>query len=208
MKTLNNAICIKLLSIITIIMLFQSCSKDPKGGCYTPKDNYYYLSAAQLNQTPYFTNKAFDTINYASDKGDTLTFVKTKTDTTWYKEQGNIGSPDCGYDNNFYQTIHNTYSTIKGIGSFDVKQFVKNELGYDGCRISFKNNDYNVAASIIGLKTTKGYREKLVFNNKEYNDVLKIDSTSFNSNIYINKMIGLFRLEYFDDNINWTNYEK
>lgn len=120
MKTLNNNIGmkLKLLSIITIILLTQSCGKEEYPNV-EHKTNYYYLTAAQLNQTPYFTNKAFDTINYASDKGDTLTFVKTKTDTTWYCEDGS-GNPNTGYDKDCYQTIHNTYSTIKGNGSFKV----------------------------------------------------------------------------------------
>ncbi len=119
MKKQNKSIGIKLFSIITLIMLTQSCTKN-NDGCFTPKDNYFYLTTSQLNQTPYFNNPAFDTINFTSEKGDTLIFVKTFTDTTWYNSNGQ-GNPDCGYDQNYFQTTHNTYATIKGNGSFDVK---------------------------------------------------------------------------------------
>lgn len=121
MKTLNNNISMKpkLLSIITIILLTQSCMKEEYDKV-EHKTNYYYLTAAQLNQTPYFTNPAFDTISFTSDKGDTLTFVKTKTDTNWYCENGS-GNPNTGYDKDCYQTIHNNYIPTKGNGSFDVE---------------------------------------------------------------------------------------
>jgi hypothetical protein len=42
------------------------------------KTNYYYLTAAQLNQTPYFTNPAFDTISFTSDKGGYLNLCKNQ----------------------------------------------------------------------------------------------------------------------------------
>lgn len=59
MKTLNNNIGMKpkLLSTITIILLTQSCMKEEYDKVEL-KTNYYYLTAAQLNQTPYFTNPA------------------------------------------------------------------------------------------------------------------------------------------------------
>jgi hypothetical protein len=161
----------KLFSIIILIILTQSCSKDPQNGCYIPKDNYYYLTDAQLNQTPYFTNPAFDTISFASDKGDTLTFVKTKTDTTWYTEKGNIGSPDCGYDQNFYQAIHNIYTTIKGNGSFDVRHIRKGNVNFlnylvpNIITINFNGLYFVFAESVIGDKTYKNFVGELKIKN-------------------------------------------
>ena len=108
----------KLLSIIILILLTQSCVKENSTQSYNPQNYYFYLTAAQITQTPYFTNPAFDTISFASDKGDTLTFVKTKTDTTWYCER-TTSNPD-NNDQNCYQTLYNTYATVKGNRGFFV----------------------------------------------------------------------------------------
>lgn len=187
-------------------MLLQSCTKDPKNGCRARQDNYFYLTAAQLNQTPYFTNPAFDTISYASDKGDTLTFVKTKTDTTWYKEDGS-GSPDCGYDQDFYQTIHNTYTTIKGNGNFDVKLNYKTSTNsLFRLDITFNSKLFWIGNDAIGVKNTNGYLGDLNINGSNYVNVSKASSTTYN--IFLNNNFGLLRVEYFIDNINWFYYEK
>ncbi len=197
MKKLNNAIGIKLLSIITIIMLLQSCSKDPKKGCDTPKDYYIYLTAAQLNQTPYFSNPAFDTISFASDKGDTLAFVKTKTDTTWHNLTGQ-GNPDCGYDQNYFQTTHNTYKIIRGNGSFYVKhKKVDVNLNSNQLEIMFNGFLFYVDDERIGtpIGSTIGitYFETILLNETMYNKVKILynnysDKTNY---CYLNKEFGL-----------------
>lgn len=183
-------------------MLMQSCSKDPKNGCYTPKDNYYYLTAAELNQTPYFTNLAFDTISFASDKGDTLTFVKTKTDTTWKKETGNIGSPDCGYDQNFYQAVRNTYITTKGNGSFDVSHRLPN--GYSNSYLIIKFNNFTFfydAIAIDDIKFPTFVGTILKFENAIY--TYNNDNDSLSAISYVNKNFGLFQIK---DKLSKTDY--
>ncbi len=194
------------LLYITIICLFliHSCKEDPSSYCPSYSTNYRTLIASAINQTPYFTNKAFDTVSFASDKGDTVTFVKTKTDSSWYCED-DYSNPNCPKNNaNCYQTLHNTYKSIKGNGSFDVKMFLYNELGYNILRIIFNNDSYSVDYNLIDDKNTIGYKQKLLFNNRTFTDVLEIDSTFSKSNIYLNKGLGLFRMEYFVSNINWT----
>jgi hypothetical protein len=202
LKSLNINIGMKpkLLSIITIILLTQSCSKDNNDSL--PVENtYYYLTAAQLNQTPYFTNPDFDTISFASDKGDTLTFVKTKTDTSWYKENG-LGSPDCGYDQNFYQTLHNNYATIKGIGSFDVKHWKQN-IGSDINFIDFEINNvlFHIYESTIIDTKASNYIAQLTLNNKIYTDCHYF--TLNNLKIHLNKNFGIFFIEDLSSNIKY-----
>jgi hypothetical protein len=192
----------KLIPYLTLILLgIQSCTKN-NDGCDTPKDNYYYLTAAQINQTPYFTNPAFDTISYVSDKGDTLTFVKTRTDTIWEREEGQ-GNPDCGYDQDFYQTIHNTYATIKGIGSFDVKHgsYRSSLFAYlptDLIVVEFKELDFLVRDFRVGSENGTYFFDKITKGNKIYNNAIKIyhnlkDSTSGES--FINKEFGFFSIK-------------
>jgi hypothetical protein len=184
-------------------MLIQSCKQDPSSYCPSYSTNYQTLIASAIDQTPYFTNKAFDTVSFASDKGDTVTFVKTKTDSSWYCED-DYSNPNCPKNNaNCYQTIHNSYKSIRGNGSFDVKMFLYNELGYNILRIIFNNDSYIVDYNLIGDKNTFGYNQKLLFNNRIFTDVFEIDSTFSKSNIYLNKEFGLFRIEYFVNNIIW-----
>jgi hypothetical protein len=113
-ETIMNKTSYILSAFIVFTMLIQSCSKE--NNSIPVIDVYCYLSSNQLNQTPYFTNKKFDTISFLSSQGDTITFVKTKTDTTWYGERSS-NNPD-NPSMNYYQIISNKYNTIKGNGSF------------------------------------------------------------------------------------------
>ncbi len=186
-------------------MLTQSCTKN-NDGCYTPKDNYYYLTTAQLNQTPYFNNPAFDTISFTSNKGDTLTFVKTKTDTTWKKETGNIGSPDCCYDQNFYQAIHNTYITTKGNGSFDVSHRLPNSYSNSYLVIKFNNFTFFYDAIAIDDTSFPRYLGELIKDNKKFKNVIYTFnnySDSLSAISYMNKDLGLF---FIDDKLNNSQY--
>jgi len=88
-----------------LVLLLFSCEKPDPNGCHNSVIFYNYLTAAARNQTPYFTNPSFDTLSFASDKGDTVIFVKTKTDSTWYKEEIR-GNPACDWDKNYYQVLH------------------------------------------------------------------------------------------------------
>jgi hypothetical protein len=196
----------KLLSIIILILLMQSCVKENSTQSYNPKNYYFYLTSAQISQTPYFTNPAFNTIGFASNKGDTLTFVKTKTDTTWYCER-TTSNPD-NNDQNCYQTLHNTYATIKGNGSFDVN------LGFDGSvyvlKLNFNNNNYSLINDLIGYNGPKGYIDKISFNNIQYEKVTNVNytGTNANNNIYLNNQFGLIRIEFISEKINFTVYKR
>jgi hypothetical protein len=72
MKILNYTIIIKLklLSIITIIMLTQSCSKDNNCGDTSDVINNYIIEDSNKAKMPY---TGTDTLVFISDKGDTAT---------------------------------------------------------------------------------------------------------------------------------------
>ncbi len=183
------------LPILFLLILFgQSCGFD-KGNCGgTPGTYYFYLKEASIKQTPYFTNKAFDTISFASDKGDTLTFVKTKTDTLWYEEPGD-GSPDFGYATNRYQQIRNIYATIKGNGKFEVRHSLKMEQAFTNI-ISIKFNNINFVIDEAWLNPSFGYAYYIgnyPMNNKTYTNAIFAYSTlgdTTSNSIIINKDFG------------------
>jgi len=203
MKTTTN-----LFILITLfVLIIQSCTKDPVTTNGTPITKYEYLTAGDLNQTPYFTNPAFDTISFASDKGDTLTFVKTKTDSTWYCQNQSLVTDYkiC------YQTIHNSYTSIKGIGSFDVKHSRK--INYkdltDIIELTFNNIyfllDQNWISPSFGYKYFIGQYQ---INNLNYSNALYAYSILGDTNslkMVINKDFGAIRV--FDVNEKWTFYK-
>ncbi|MCF8255365.1 MAG: hypothetical protein K9I36_09135 [Bacteroidia bacterium] len=86
---------------------------------------YKYLTPVSIERTRYFTDPAFDTIKFKSNKGDTLIFVKTDCDSVWFDEYKSWNNPACGpYENVKNLQITNTYKTIKGEGIFKVKHSV------------------------------------------------------------------------------------
>ncbi len=200
-NTKNN----KLFGALFMMLLIQSCMKEEYDKV-EHKTNYYYLTAAQLNQTPYFTNPTFDTISFASDKGDTLTFVKTKTDTSWYCENG-WGNPNTGYDKDCYQTIHNIYTTTKGNGSFDVKHSKKNILqNTDIVVFSFGQYVYYTFDFAINDVNHPRYLGNITLNSKTFINAMYSNhnfSDSLSSIAYINKNFGLFSI---NDKLNDTEY--
>lgn len=197
------------LLFITIfsIVLIQACKQENSGGCPSYSTYYQKLSASAINQTPYLINPAFDTISFASDKGDTVTFVKTKTDTSWYcvDDNSNIDCPKTKA--NCYQILHNSYKTIKGNGNFDIKLSSHTATSVNVLDITFNDRLYRgISNSAISVKNLDCYIGDKIINTKTYNDVTKLEF--INSNIFLNKNFGLLMVEYFNDNINWIYYEK
>ncbi len=215
MKTLQqtcqiiNTKNIKLFGALIMILFIQSCIKEEYDKV-EHKTNYYYLTAAQLNQTPYFTNPTFNTISFASDKGDTLTFVKTQTDTTWYCENGS-GNPNTGYDKDCYQTIHNTYATVKGNGSFEVKHGnVNSNLFFyrttDMINFQFNELNFFIRDYRIGTKNGTIFYDTILVGNNTFSNSIKIFhnlNDSVSGEALINKDFGVFSI---NDKLNDTEY--
>ncbi len=165
----------KLLYItIFCLLIIQACKRDnTDSGCPSYSTNYKTLTLEAINQTPYFTNPAFDTISFASDKGDTVIFVKAKTDTAWYCENDNSNA-DCPKENaNCYQVLHNSYTTIKGVGNLDIKHSKKTIEFPDLIEITFNDLHFKVRDYRIGLKE-KPYFLSIVKGNKTYYNVIII----------------------------------
>ena len=198
----------KLLYItILSILLIPACKQDPSSYCPSYSTNYQTLNASTINQTPYFTYKAFDTLSFTSDKGDTVAFVKTKTDTLWYCEDDN-SNPNCPKKNaNCYQILHNLYKIINGNGNFDIKLSSQTATSVNSLDITFNDRLYRgISNSAIGVKNLDCYVGDKVINGKTYKNVTMLGFT--NSNIFLNNNYGLLKVEYFNDNINWVYYEK
>jgi hypothetical protein len=189
-----------------LVLLLFSCEKPDPNGCHNSVIFYNYLTAAARNQTPYFTNPSFDTLSFASDKGDTVIFVKTKTDSTWYKEEIR-GNPACDWDKNYYQVLQNSYAVIKGSGSFDVKHYLKKNSYYSNyIEINFNSFHFNLYDDWIGLTRYPTYKEIVSINNRDYYSSIKLSSVNADTTqnyTLINKTYGLF---FINDKVTNTNF--
>jgi hypothetical protein len=197
---------IYILTLLTAIILLHACKRDDSSGCGTYSTNYHTLSTGAINQTPYFNNAAFDTISFASDKGDTVKFVKTKTDSTWYCESDNSNA-DCPKEKaNCYQILHNVYTTVKGNGSFEVRHSLKNSSDYDRIEITINNVNFSFYDRFVGSTTFGTYKNSITINNKIYYKIIKIYEVFEDvstSSAYINKDYGVFQMFDVNSNTFW-----
>jgi hypothetical protein len=187
--------------------LFFGCKRESTP-CGKTKNTSINISTSSLNQTPYFTNPAFDTISFASDKGDTLIFVKTQIDSSWYVETEQ-GSPDCPNPAvNFYLTLNCNYTCILGNGNFAIKHS-KREYGKSDNRIeiifnsiTFGINDYS-----INNKDYPTYIQKIYLGTKMYENVTRVTQLNQTGYIYLNKDYGCFFLNDLGSGLKWEQIE-
>ncbi|MES2653953.1 MAG: hypothetical protein V4620_00080 [Bacteroidota bacterium] len=198
MKTIHTFI------FIIIALLLQSCGKENNSCCDPQKFNYFHLSEAATKQTPYFTNRAFDTISFVSHEEDTITFVKTRTDSTWDCEYAS-SNPD-NNTQNCYQILHNTYKTIKGNGTFDVKHTEYKGV-YDFINISFNQYYFLFGGPTIGDPSNAHYLDNVNVNNKIFsNAVYQFHNNDANSKIrcFVNSQYGLFHISDSITSASWS----
>ncbi len=123
----HNPHQIALIFLLFGLFFIESCVKD-KDTLPTTENLYYYLTPEQIAQSPYFTNSKYDTLSFFNTKGDTFTFAKIKTDSTFNRVSfRNSGTGNATIYN--YQYLHNTYQTLKGDGKFEVWHYHTNERG-------------------------------------------------------------------------------
>ncbi len=179
----------QLISILTIILFFNfSCKREQDYCIDNPEISYINISKASLELTQYFTNPKFDTISFSSSKGDTLVFVRNKTDSTWYDDKKYSGVPGCGpLEIHKNMEITNYYLTIKGDGIFRVKHSTLTKAAYN-------NNDIDNVIEFIFLNN-HFYFVEYVFNDLFYGRF--IGNYKVGSQIYANVFY-----EYSDFNYN------
>ncbi len=198
MKTLNNAIGIKLLSIIFIIMLTQSCSKDTK--CSFADTNIYYnVADSNKAKIPYTGS---DTLVFVSDQGDTATLVGQNKKTYYNTITKNNNTVDCPkIENKNYENIDLVFlSKLDNLKILKVSVFAQidiNNLIFSTIRI------YNFDKLLIGRTfefIDNKSIEDSVFVNSSYLKGVYLDSEK---TILFNYSNGV--LKYKDENNSrWT----
>jgi hypothetical protein len=109
----------QMLFVLSFFVLFIIISCDKEDDFIDNKKfYYYYLTSEQIAQSPYFIKNKYDTLSFFNTKGDTFTFRKTNTDSSFIVESSNYvnGLTDVY----MYQYLHNTYQTLKGDGRLEI----------------------------------------------------------------------------------------
>ncbi|MES2653961.1 MAG: hypothetical protein V4620_00120 [Bacteroidota bacterium] len=191
-----------LLILFLLILFWQSCNQGYSSCCDPQRFNYFPVSETARNKTPYFTNPAFDTITFVSHEEDTVIFVKIKTDSTWYCEYAS-SNPD-NNTQDCYQILHNTYKTIRGVGTFEVKHSKRNESKYsDAIEVIFNQQNIFINDWIVGEKKYPTFISNVQIAGKTYTDLTRVTLNNGTGFSYLNKANGMF---YFENIINSSNW--
>lgn len=117
-----NQITMKTINIQPLLLLFliwYGCKQEDKEPCDAPVENKYTLSDYAKSKVPYLKAE-FDTLSFASNKGDTLVFVRQPVTYGWYYTEIKAG-PGCTQSRNYYENYGAKYICIKGSGSFEFR---------------------------------------------------------------------------------------
>ncbi len=180
--TLNNALSIKLFSIITIIMLLQSCSKDPNDGCPDPFTTYY--NNIDTINVPYKKNKLFV---YKDQNGNLIT-TKIIKDTSFYNciLQPTL-NPNCG--------TQNTNCYINKQYYFDTLANVRLDSEIGRLFIVFNNSNFYLRTAPLLNKQMKDYPylDSIMINNKPYFNIRLITNSQKDS-LFLNYYDGILKV--------------
>ena len=205
----------KLFSIIILLLLTQSCFKDKNSNpCGAQTYNYQTLDITSKSKVPYL-KKQFDTISYASNKGDTLVFVRQAKDSSWYCKDY-YSNKDCLPNYNCYETYGAKYTCIKGNGSFEFKHgeelFIEVNSNtrpdndyYNMIEFHFNNNLHVIFCDcVVG---DKKYIGDTIINNVIFKNVFyefhEFDNYYIGKGYYCEEF-GLFHIQDKVNNTNWT----
>ncbi len=211
----------KFLSIISIIILIPSCIKDNNSTpCGDQTYSYQTLDSTSKSKVPYLKNQ-FDTLSYASNKGDTLVFVRQAKDSSWYCKDY-YSNKDCLPNYNCYETYGAKYNCIKGNGSFqfkhgkalyihfNIRSRIDNEFS-NMIEISLNNFHFLLRDGNVGRKNISEYSENIEFNKTIFNESVysyyEFSDSTMGTGFY-NKEYGLFHVDDVINNINWTVIKK
>lgn len=201
--------------ILFSFLVLQSCFREKEDPCGQQQYNYSLLSEIAKSKVPYLKPE-FDTISFASDKGDTVVFVRQPKDSSWYCKT-HYGNINCLPDYDCSEVYGANYNCIKGQGNFEFKHASKIalQIGFSKPSRDFTNiidirfnnlrflyNDYSV-----GSKNFLYFLESISFKNKTYNNVIydfeatSLDTLSAKGYYVAND--GLFYVQDKSINTNW-----
>lgn len=170
----------KLLSILLLIMLIQSCSKDKSSGCGDPTTTYY-RNIDSIN-IPYKTGKSF----VYKDKNGTLIATTIKRDTTFFNcilEQ--VSNPNCG--------TKNTSCYINKQCFFDSLINIRIDAQYR-YHIYFSESSFNILSSALVNHQISYYQylDSVTFNRTFYK--VRLITNNESDSMFINFDNGILKL--------------
>ena len=208
----------KLLLLTTIILLslFTTCKDKNSNPCKPQEYSYHTIADEAKSKIPYLKPE-FDTISYASNKGDTLVFVRQPKDSNWYCTN-HYPNLDCLPDYDCYENYGFKYTTIKGNGIFEFKHgkalyIIFNDhskvddIYYDEIEIIFNNFHFLSADWKIDNTKYQYYIGDTAIDNIIFKSVFyipnELDRLDVGKGLFC-KDFGLIQVQDKISMINWT----
>ncbi len=153
----------KLISILLLIILAQSCTKDANCNGQSDIVNSYYISADDKSKIPF---KGNDTLTYISDGGDTAILIGNGKRAYMDVISKNIGDLECSR----YQVDNNETVSFEYNGS----NSELNKLGFkiygnnESTKIQFLINSFYGNTDPYYINNTTTYTNSVRIGNKFY----------------------------------------
>jgi hypothetical protein len=157
------SITTKLISILLLIILAQSCSKDANCGNQSDIVNSYYISADDKSKIPF---KGNDTLIYYSNEGDTDILIGNGKRAYMDVISKNIGDLECSR----YQVDYNETISIEYTGNNIELNKIKFKIygNTESTKIQFLINSYYGNTYPYYLNNTTTYTDSVRIGNKFY----------------------------------------
>ena len=206
---------IKLL-LLFLIFAMQSCFKEKESPCGAQKFNYYMIDTSAKNKLPYLKTTN-DTLGFASDKGDTILYIKDRVDSNWYKKE-NYGNIECLPNYNFSEIKTIKYNILKGNDFFEIELAKENFISIvtpkiniqhsysDILDIHFLNFRFIPGTSSINNKYNNRILPLMTLNNYTYYNVNPFYhnfTDSLSAICYYTSSDGIIKIEDKIKNKNW-----
>ena len=184
------SITTKLVSILILIILAQSCTKEPSCNGQRDTVNSYYISADDKSKIPF---KGNDTLVYTSDAGDTAMLIGNGKRAFIDKVQTVIaGNADCY----IYNVDNNETIVFEYLGDNIKLNKIKYKIYGNKERTKIQltiNNTYIGVDYPYYLNTSIFYTDSVNFGNKFYNGTPIIWS---DNNALYNFNYGFLKIQF------------
>ncbi len=189
----------KLLSILLLIILTQSCTKDPSCGDLSDINIYYNIADSNKAKIPYTGN---DTLVFISDANDTATLIG-QGKKTYYKQvvKGN-GYNDCPR-NTYYNYENIAIDFIGNDTTINLIQFIINSKDLfseeNFIRISINDNQYSDFSTLQFIESNKIPDDSIFVKISEY----EYGYNMGNKIILFNLKYGILKIKDFTKDKIW-----